>query len=269
MTMFLTLFFLMMNAFFAASEMALISANRVRLMHLRKKGSKGARVALDILAKPEVFLTTILVGTNLSLVACTFVATRLLNHRFGEPERIAFTFVVAFAILILGEILPKSFARGRPETLGRAVSPALVPVRKILFPLIVLSNWGAKAVFLLFSFSPKEVRPLFSRRTFEFAVEAGEDEGLLGARDRRIISTVLDFWQKPVREIMVPRMEMVTAPVDTGYEEMAHLLAETGHSRIPVYEGSVDNIKGVVAAADLLERDGWEARRAVPASLTS
>ncbi|TET47644.1 HlyC/CorC family transporter [candidate division TA06 bacterium] len=257
----IAIFFLLMVGFFGASEMALISANRVRLRHLRKLGSRGARNALDLLAKPEIFLTTILVGTNLSVVACTFLATRLLYLRFGEPGRLASPFIVGFAILILGEMIPKSFARVRPERVGISVSPAIVSARKVLFPLIVLSNWGARALLFLFRFSPKEVIPIFSRGTFESAIEAGEDEGLLGARDRRIISTVLDFWRKPIREIMVPRMEMVVSPVDVSYEEIARLLADTGHSRIPVYEGNVDNIKGVVVAVDLLEKEGWDAKK--------
>lgn len=257
----IALFFLLMVGFFAASEMALISANQARLGHLRKLGSRGARNALDLLAKPEIFLTTILVGTNLSVVGCTFLATRLLHQRFGEPGKLASTFIVGFAILILGEMIPKSFARVMPERVGISVSPAIVSARKILFPLIVLSNWGAKALLFLFRFSPKEVIPIFSRRTFESAIEAGEDEGLLVARDRRIISMVLDFWRKPVREIMVPRMEMAVASIDASYEEIAGLLADTGHSRIPVYEGNVDNIKGIVIAVDLLEKESWDARK--------
>jgi putative hemolysin len=255
------LFFLVAVGFFAASEMALISANKVRLRHLRKKGSRGARIALDILAKPEIFLTTILVGTNLSLVACTFVSTRFLERRLGEAGGVWSTFIVAFAVLIAGEIIPKSFALHRPEAFGVVVSPILVSVRKLLFPLIVLSNWGARGLLLLFRASPDDTGPHFSRRLFESAIQAGEDEGILGPRDRRIISTVLEFWRKPVREVMVPRMEMVTAPLDTGYENMARILAESGHSRIPVYAGSIDNIKGIVVAVDLLERDGWEASK--------
>jgi putative hemolysin len=256
----LAIFFLLIIAFLAASEMALISANKVRLRHLRKEGSKGARIALEILAKPDLFLTTILVGINLCVVACTFVATDLMNRRFGESSGIWSALIVAFAILILGEIMPKSFARSRPERLGVLVSPIIVYLRKMLFPLIVVSNWAAKGILYLFRSSPKEVVPLFSRKTFASAIEAGEDEGLLGARDRRIISTVLDFWRKPVKEIMIPRMEMVASPVDTSYEETARILAETGHSRIPVYEGSVDNIKGAVVAVDLLEGRTWTAK---------
>jgi putative hemolysin len=255
------LFFLVAVGFFAASEMALISANKARLRHLRKKGSRGARIALDILAKPEIFLTTILVGTNLSLVACTFVSTRLLERRLGEAGGVWSTFMVAFAVLIAGEIIPKSFALHRPEAFGVVASPVLVSVRKLLFPLIILSNWGARGLLVVFRASPDDAGPPFSRRLFESAIQAGEDEGILGPRDRRIISTVLEFWRKPVREVMVPRMEMVTAPLDTGYESMARILAETGHSRIPVYTGSIDNIKGIVIAVDLLERDGWEASK--------
>ena len=259
----IALFFLLMVGFFAASEMALVCANKVRLRHLRRMGSRGAKIATDLLARPEIFLTTILVGTNLSLVACTFVATRLLEAKFGEAGKLGSTFIVAFAILIFGEIIPKSFARHQPERFGMAVSPVLVPVRKVLFPLIVLSNWGAKGLLALFGAASHEASPAFSRLAFQSAIQAGEAEGILGARDRRIISTVLDFWRKPVREIMVPRMEMVCAPLDTSYDEMARLLAETGHSRIPIYEENIDNIKGVIVAVDLLEEEGWEVERAV------
>ncbi len=257
----IALSFLVAVGFFAASEMALISANKVRLRHLRKKGSRGARVALEMLAKPEIFLTTILVGTNLSLVACTFVSTRLLEWRLGEAGGAWSTFIVAFAILIAGEIVPKSFARHRPEAFGVMASPVLVSVRKLLFPLIVVSNWGARGLLWIFRSSRDDAVPHFSRRIFKSAIQAGEDEGILGPRDRRIISTVLEFWRKPVREVMVPRMEMVTAPIDTRYEDMARILAETGHSRIPVYAGSIDDIKGIVVAVDLLEKEGWEASR--------
>jgi CBS domain containing-hemolysin-like protein len=251
-------FFLLMNGFFAGSEMALVSANKVRLRHLRRKGSQGARMATDLLSRPEVFLTTILVGTNLSLVACTFVATRLLETMFGDVGKLGSTFIVAFAILLVGEIVPKSFARHQPEKFGIVVSPMLVPIRKALFPLIAISNLGARALLALFGASIHETVPIVSRLAFRSAIKAGEDEGILGARDRRIISTVLDFWRKPVREIMVPRMEMVCAPLDTSYEEMARLLADTGHSRIPIYEGDIDNIKGVVVAVDLLDETSWE-----------
>jgi len=254
-------FFLIMVAFFAGSEMALVSSNKVRLRHLRRKGSRGARIATDMLSRPEIFLTTILVGTNLSLVACTFVATRMLEDVFGDVGKVGSTFIVASAVLVIGEIIPKSFARRQPERFGIVVSPILVPVRKALFPLIFLSNWGAKGLLAVFGTSLHEARPIVSRLAFRSAIQAGEDEGILGARDRRIISTVLDFWRKPVREIMVPRMEMVCAPLDTSYKEMARLLAETGHSRIPVYEGNIDNIKGVVVAVDLLEEQGWGAQR--------
>jgi putative hemolysin len=258
---FMAVFFLLMVGFFAGSEMALITANKVRLRHLKREGSRGARIATEMLSRPEIFLTTILVGTNLSLVACTFVATRLLESVFGDAGKLASTFIVAFAVLVIGEIIPKSFARRQPERFGVAVSPILVPIRKVLFPLIAISNWTGKGLLALFGASSHETRPVVSRLAFRSAIQAGEDEGILGPRDRRIISAVLDFWRKPVREIMVPRMEMVCAAIDTSHEEMAELLAETGHSRIPIYDGNVDNIKGVVVAVDLLEEKDFATRR--------
>lgn len=257
------------NAFFAAAEIAIISVRRTRIRQLVEEGNRRARVLQDLIKEPHRFLATIQIGITLTALLAASIATQsvggslkaALMQSFGLGSTAAttlsvaiFTLVVGYLTLVIGEITPKSVALKNAE-------------RWALFfagPIHFLSRLFAPAVWVLSQSSGVLIRPFGGQVDFvpqaltedeiRMAVaEASEMGGELEEEETEMIHNVFEFTDTVAREVMIPRIDMTVAAVDTPLDELLDVIISEGHSRIPIFEDTVDNIIGIVHAKDLLK----------------
>ncbi len=250
--------FLLLIAFFTSSEIALISANRVRLRTWVRRRRSGASFALQFLKRPDRFLSTILVGTNLGMVALTVVASRFLIIRYGRLGEVLSTFLVTLGVLILAEIIPKSLSSRVPEALATIVARPLHFLHYVFLPAVFLVNALSRGVLFLLGLGKVKGKPSCTKVELSTAVLEGERVGVLKATEREIVAGIFAFSQKTVRDVMIPREKMWALSVDSTHADLASIISRSRHSRIPIYQGDLDHIIGLVHAMDLVLSGSWD-----------
>ncbi len=262
----LLLIFLMLAlvAFFSGSEIAFVTASRLRVeVEARRSGQVGVAV-MGFLRDPATFLTTTLVGSNLALVLySTLVAFYLappldrfyrltvgLDAAVDIAVLVTQTLIASFAVLILGEIFPKSIAR---ETANRAVFLLGLPLRAcyfVLMPLIKLAGGASNMLARLFR-SDAEDFAQFMRRDFEILLQENRDTEVHGMDEDDVLSNVLAMGTLRLRELMVPRPDIEAVDQKATLAEVRQRFIDSGHSRLLVYQDSIDHIVGLAFAYDL------------------
>ncbi len=255
---FLTL--LALSALFSGSETALTSMTKLRVKRLFSDGDPAYKKLESWLEDPNRYLVTILVGNNIVNVGVSILAsaifTRLLGRLGWEHNQavgggIAFG-VVTFLLLVFGEITPKTYAKQHAVRISQLVISPLDVFYRLFSPFIlaflVLSNLTIR---LLGGERVDEV-PMVTAEDVRTLIEVSEKEGLLDEEEREMIHHIMDFGDTIVRETMTPRVDMQAFDVNTPFDEVRRAVVEGGHSRIPVYEGDIDSIIGVLYAKDLL-----------------
>ena len=256
-----------LNGVLSMSELAIVSSREARLRAMVKAGSAGARRALDLAAEPGRFLSTVQMGITLvGILAGAYsgatlgepVAQRLVLLGL-EPETastVGFTaviVVVTYASLVIGEIVPKQFALRSPEPIAAIMSRPLDGLSKITAPFVWLLDKTSSLIFKALGLD-RESRNQVTAEELHLVVAEAQTAGVLEESERAIISGIVRLADRPVREVMTPRIEVDWIDVASTSEEIRAALREIPHSRIPVAGGSVDNIIGVVQARDLLTR---------------
>jgi len=243
-------FLLFLSGFFSGSETAFMSANRVRIRELANEGDKKAARVDELLEDQTKLLTTILIGNNLVNIAASAIATSIAIEIFGSKGVGIATGVVTFVILVFGEITPKSLGNNQPIKYAKIASIVLLWLEKILYPIILfftllIKNMIGENKMISSAFiSEEEVRRF---------VNVSEEEGAIKESEKEMIQSVFEFDDIVVKEIMVPRIDMVCINKDAGIDELVDLAVEKGHSRIPVFEESIDDIIGLIYVKDLLQ----------------
>ena len=261
MILFLILLSLLMIGFFCGSEMGLISSDRIRLHHMEKMGSHGAKRALYLLSNPERYLSTILVGTNLALVATTSLTTVLLYPRLNQMERILLPFLLTFIILFFGEILPKVLFR------IWAVRTTLLSVRPLeifyylLYPLIFIITQVTRGILAFLSIHPPERSPLVPRRSLEVTLKESLVEGILHPREGKAISSIFSFSKMEAGDVMTPREKIFALPIHSSHQEILEEVSRRDFEQIPIYESTIqsqdnlDSVIGILRVTDLLKEE--------------
>jgi putative hemolysin len=256
------------NAFFALAETALIS---IRHSWVRMLAEQHHRLAIHLRSlkeEPTRFLSTVQVGVTLlsfmaSAVAATNLAAPLYEalkplEAFVEPRLlygasvVIVTLITGFVNIVLGEIVPKSIAVTYPERVALAIAVPMVFLDRLLAPPVWLVNSLTRLVLRPFGIQPQRLAPVVSEEELRVLVEAGEEQGVIEEQEKEMIQSIFEFADTIAREVMTPRVDMKCISVDATPQEAIALIRKTGHSRIPVYEGTVDNIVGILHAKDLL-----------------
>ncbi|HMA59998.1 MAG TPA: hemolysin family protein [Halanaerobiales bacterium] len=243
-------FLLILSGFFSGSETAFMSANRVRIRELANEGDKQAGRVDNLLEDQTKLLTTILIGNNLVNIAASAIATSIAINIFGSKGVGIATGFVTLVILVFGEITPKSLGNNSPIAYAKKASIILYWLEKILYPVILFFTIlikkmiGENKMISSAFISEEEVRRF---------VNVSEEEGAIKESEKEMIQSVFEFDDIVVKEIMVPRIDMVCISKDASINELVDLAVEKGHSRIPVYEESIDDIIGLIYVKDLLQ----------------
>jgi putative hemolysin len=253
------------NAFFAGSELALVSARPSRLSQLRAEGVSGAAAAEALKKDPNAFLATIqiaitLVGTLASAVGGAAAAEALtprlqgvgLPGAWGRSASLAIVvLVIAFVSLVIGELTPKALALRNPERAAALVArPVAWLVRLLAGPGRVLT-WATRLVLTVIGQANAPAAPLVSEEEVKYLVREGTAQGIFEAAERDLVNRVFQFTDTPVRLVMVPRPNIVGVDIETPPAEVLRHAARLGHTRLPVFRGSIENALGVVVIKDL------------------
>ena len=239
------------SAFFSGSETALMSMDRLRVKYLARKGSPAASQLEALLDRPERLLSALLVGNNLVNIAASVFATALCMEFFGEHGELLTIGILTPLLLIFGEVGPKSYAAKYPEKLSFLV---LYPVRAVVWLLTPITWVVSSAANLLTRFlRGEEQRPLISEDELRSFIEFGEHAGVVAKGTRKMLHGVFDLGEVRVRDVMVPRTEVIGIEADTPFAEVLGIVAETRHSRFPVYEGDLDRVVGVIHTKEILD----------------
>ncbi len=241
---------LILSGFFSGSETAFMSANRVRIRELVNEGDKKAERVDKLLEDQTKLLTTILIGNNLVNIAASAIATSIAINMFGSKGVGIATGVVTFVILVFGEITPKSIGNNNPIKYAKLASVILLWMEKILYPIILFFTILIKKLIG----EDKMISSAFiSEEEVRRFVNVSEEEGAIKESEKEMIQSVFEFDDIVVKEIMVPRIDMVCVSKESSIEEIVNLAVEQGHSRIPIFEESIDDIIGLIYVKDLLQ----------------
>ncbi len=240
---------LILSAFFSGSEIAFVSANNMQVEVWRRQQIPGAEETSQMLADPSSFLNITLIGTNIANIMATSFATIVLIQYLNELEVVLITSLV---ILIFGEILPKTIFRERANTLSLKVTPLLHLFRYPLYPLLkfassyshLLTHWMKEEEKVSDAFSKDDLRLLFS--------QVGKTD-VIEPHEKRFITKLFNFGQQTARDAMTPRTEISAISHEKSIEEAKQVFLESGHSKLPVFEGTIDKIVGIVFLYDLFD----------------
>jgi putative hemolysin len=236
----------------AAAETALTSVSRIRIRNLAEEGDRRAQRIRQALERPDRFLSTILVVSNISVIAASTLATIIavdLDFSFAE---VISTILLSLIVLIFCEITPKTWAVQNPERAARMLIGPLEMVSAVLRPIVVGLTALTSGMLRLLGVETRRHGPFMTEDELRLMVEVGEEEGVLEEEERAMIHNVFDLADTSVREVMAPRIDMVTVEADDTIERATQLVTQGGFSRIPVFDDSINDIIGVLYAKDLL-----------------
>jgi len=250
----LALFVLVLcSAFFSGSETALMALNKLKLRHQMMEGRKGAKTLDRILHRSDSLIGTILLGNNLVNVASSALATSLAISLWGPDLGIIYaTIIMTLVLLIFAEVTPKTFSAYHSEGVAYFVARPLKILMVLLKPLVVLITFFSNGMLKIFGIKKKKGE-LFSEDELRTMILVGEKEGLLGSRKKDMLHGVLELRDISVKDVMVPRTEIFAVNMEDSMEEITEKIMATPYSRVPVYNGDIEKMEGILMVKDFLK----------------
>lgn len=243
---------LMFSAFFSASETAFTSVNRVKIKTLASDGNKKAKRVEKIIEKYDKMLSAVLIGNNIVNITMSTISTlvfvaALAGNIGDDMAATVSTIVSTVVVLIFGEVVPKNIAKEFPESFSMAVAPFISLLMIIFTPFCAFFSVIKKGLSKVFK--SKENNG-FTENEILTIVDEAESVGGIKEEEGQLIRSAIEFIDCTAGEILTPRVDVVAAPITISSEDLAELIAESGFSRIPIYEDTVDNIIGVIHEKD-------------------
>lgn len=262
----LLIILIMLNAFFAASELAIVSFNDAKLEKLANDGNKKAKALYNLTVKPTKFLSTIQIGVTLSgflssaVAADTFadyIVYWMRNVSISSSTvRLVSIFVItlllSFVTLVFGELLPKRIAMKDPEKISFAVVGPISFFYKVFKPLVWVVSKTVDAIANSLGIKESDGQQEFTEEEIRIMVDAGTEKGFIEYDEKDMINNIFDFNDRTVGEVMTHRTDMVSLSIDDNLETVVNTFLQTGYSRIPVYDEDIDDIEGIIYVKDLL-----------------
>ncbi|PSQ55347.1 DNA-binding protein [Halobacteriales archaeon SW_8_68_21] len=242
-----------LSAFFSSSEIAMFSLPQHRIDSLVDEEVTGAKTIRDMKQNPHRLLVTILVGNNIANVAMTSIATALFGIYLSRGQSVlATTFGITTLVLIFGESAPKSYAVENTESWALKIARPLKLSEYALYPLVVLFDYIVKGVNALIGGSAAIGSTYVTRDEIQDIIETGEREGVIEEEEREMLDRIFRFNNTIAKEVMTPRLDVTAVAKEDSVEEAIETCIQADHERVPVYEGNLDNIIGVVTVRDLV-----------------
>ncbi len=260
------LILILLEAVFVAAEIALVTMRRTRAEQLIDEGQRGARTVRRLIEDPTRFLAVVQIGvTFVGFLASAYAAVNLADrlasafadvpvlkdYAVGVAVIVVTSLLAAFTI-VFGELVPKSLALAHPDRTALTLAGPVDLLGRILAPIVSLLTWTTRKVAGALGGESVIGRAQITAEELRLIVERGGEQGVLEAEEEQMISAVIELGDRRVHEIMVPRTEMTALPLTAAMDEVIDTFIAEGHSRIPVYRKSVDEVVGVLYAKDLL-----------------
>ncbi|HEY9090860.1 hemolysin family protein [Parasphingorhabdus sp.] len=256
---------ILINGVFAMSELAIVSARKAHLQSSAEQGSRGARIALRLASDPGKFLSTVQIGiTLIGIIAGAYsgaslggpVADRLQLLGMGKDAAISVGFALViglttYASLVIGELVPKQFALRSAEKVAIVMAAPMDFLARVAAPLVWLLDGSSAVIFRILGLQRDQANHVTADELQMIFAEAMRS-GVIEEHERAVISGVVRMADRPIREVMTPRTEVDWLDIGATTEEIHAILIESPHSRFPVAEGSVDEIRGAVQARDIV-----------------
>ena len=247
-----------LSGFFSSSEIAMFALPKHRVEGMVEEGVAGAELVKSLKEDPHRLLVTILVGNNIVNIAMSSIATAVLSIHFGGLVGVILaTFGITAIVLLFGESAPKSYAVENTESWATRIARPLQATEYLLYPLIVVFDYLTRQINKATGSTGAIETPYVTRDEIQEMIESGEREGVLGEEEHEMLTRIFRFNNTIVKEVMTPRLDMTAVPKDATIAEAIETSVQSGHARIPVYEGSLDNVLGVVHIRDLVRDETY------------
>lgn len=245
------LILLMLSAFFSSAETSLTTVNRIRIRSLADEGNKRAQTVLKITDDSGKMLSAILIGNNIVNLSAASLTTTL-AYSLGGSMVAAASAVLTVAILLFGEITPKTMATIHAEKMALAYAGIINLFMTIATPVIFLINGLAKGVLILMRVDPNAKNNIMTETELRTIVDVSHEDGVIESDEREMIYNVFDLGDAKAKDVMVPRVHVTFADVNSTYEELLEIFREDKFTRLPVFEETTDNVVGTINMKDLL-----------------
>ncbi|MDB5076804.1 MAG: hemolysin [Chloroflexi bacterium] len=243
---------LALSAFANGAETALTSVSRIRTRHLLDQGVKGSQTVAFLIRDPNRFLSAILILNSVALIVGTTLATLLLVSVLGaDLGAIVAPVVTSVVVLVLVEILPKTVAIHTAETTALRYAGPVKAMTIVLSPIINLLRSMTDGIMRLRGIQPR-TGPFVTEEELISLVTLSEQQGVIEEEEREMIHGVIEFEETMVREVMVPRVRVTAVQANRSLQEAVDVALEDGHSRLPIYEDSIDKVTGILYVKDML-----------------
>lgn len=251
------------NAFFAATELAIISLNDNKIRRKAEEGDKIAIKLYRLISEPSRFLATIQVGVTLAgFLSSAFAAEKFANRLYSliglelpiihTASVVVVTILLAFFSLVLGELVPKRLAQHNPEKLANTVVGTITVLGVLMHPFVRLLTISTNLVLRLLRVDPNQVDRSVTEEEIRMMVDVGRELGNIHEEEKEMIENIFEFNDMAVKEIMTHRTDVIALDVEADFEEVINKAVQDQYTRIPVYEDSIDNIIGILHVKDLL-----------------
>ncbi len=236
---------ILLSGFFSSSETGMMSLNRYRLKHLRKNKHRGAKRASKLLDRPDRLIGLILIGNNLVNISASAIATVIAIRLWGDAGIAIATVSLTLVILIFAEITPKTIAALHPEAVAFPASVILLPLMRIMYPLVWMVNTVTNGLLRLLGVDPARAgdEHVSTEELRTIVTEAGQ---LIPTRHRGMLLNILDLEEVSVNDIMVPRNDVYGIDLDDSDEEILKVIQSSSHTRLPVWRDDINDIVGVL-----------------------
>ncbi|MDD2533236.1 MAG: hemolysin family protein [Eubacteriales bacterium] len=262
--LFILALLILVNAFFAATELAIISLNDNKIRRKAEEGDKIAAKIYRLIVEPSRFLATIQVGVTLAgFLSSAFAAEKFANRLYAligldmpiihTFSVVAVTILLAYFSLVLGELVPKRLAQHNPEKLANAVVGAITVLGVVMHPFVRLLTLSTNLVLRLLRIDPNQVDRSVTEEEIRMMVDVGRELGSIHEEEKEMIENIFEFNDMAVKEIMTHRTDVIALDVEATFKEVIEKALQDQYTRIPVYEESIDNIIGILHVKDLLQ----------------
>lgn len=240
-----------LSGFFSSAETSLTTVNQVRIRTLVEEGNKRAKIVEKVLKDYGKMLSTILIGNNIVNISASSLATSFTIRLFGNAFVGITTGILTFIILMFGEIVPKTWAMYNAEKISLAYSRIIYSLMFILTPVIYIIDKFSDGILHLLRIDT-EKRSAMTEKDLKTYVDVSHEDGVIESGEREIIYNVFDFSDALAKDIMIPRINMVSISIDDSYDNLLEIFKNSMYTRIPVYENEKDNIIGLVNIKDFI-----------------
>jgi len=241
---------LLLSFYFSLTETAFTALNRIRIKSLAEKGSKRAKLTLALYDDFDRLLSTLLVGTNISNITMAAICTMLFVYALGDIGATLSAIITTVVVLIFAEVTPKNLAKESPEKIAIFCAPIAKFFMVLFTPFNAFFAFWKKGLMRIFKTNTSS-RAMTEDELISF-VEEARHSGVIDEGDSTLIQNIIEFYDQKAGDILTPRIDMVTISKSASTEEIAALFFESGFSRIPIYDKSIDNIIGILHTRDFL-----------------